>query len=43
MEKFKDGVDKVNAESAKLVQAARSGDLAAIKTQFAEVGKVCKG
>ena len=42
MEKFKGGVDKVNAESAKLVQVAQSGDLAAIKTQFGEVGKVCK-
>jgi len=43
MEKFKGGVDKVNAESAKLVQAAQGGDLAAIKAQFGEVGKVCKG
>ena len=42
MDKFKGGVDKVNAESAKLVLAAQGGDLAAIKTQFGEVGKVCK-
>ena len=42
MDKFKGGVDKVNAESGKLVVAAQGGDLAAIKTQFGEVGKVCK-
>ena len=42
MDKFKGGVDKVNAESTKLVQAAQSGDLSAIKAQFGEVGKVCK-
>lgn len=43
MDKFKGGVDKVNAESAKLVQAAQGGDLNAIKAQFGEVGKTCKG
>ncbi|MEK6663744.1 MAG: cytochrome c [Pseudomonadota bacterium] len=43
MDKFKGGVDKLNAESAKLAQAAQGDDLNAIKAQFGEVGKVCKG
>lgn len=43
MEKFKDGTEKVSAESEKLVKAAQGGDFNAIKAQFGEVGKTCKG
>ncbi len=43
MNKFKGAADKLGAETAKLVQAAQSGDLGAIKTQFGDVQKVCKG
>lgn len=43
MEKFKGGTEKVSAESAKLVQAAQGDDFNAIKAQFGEVGKTCKG
>ena len=43
MEKFKGGIEKVSAESAKLVKAAQGNDFNAIKAQFGEVGKVCKG
>ena len=31
------------AEAAKLSQVARNGDLAALKGQFGETGKTCKG
>lgn len=43
MDKFKSGVEKLNTETAKLAQVAASGDLNAIKPQFGEVAKVCKG
>ena len=42
-EKFKGGMDKLETETAKLAQVAASGDMGAIKPQFGEVGKVCKG
>lgn len=42
-EKFKGGMDKLATESAKLVTVAQGGDMAAIKPQFNEVAKVCKG
>lgn len=43
MEKFKGGTEKVSAESDKLVKAAQGDDVNAIKAQFGEVGKICKG
>ena len=43
MDKFKGGVEKLNTETAKLAQVAAGGDLGAIKAQFGEVAKVCKG
>jgi cytochrome c556 len=43
MEKFKGGAEKLGVESAKLVQAAQSGDMKAIKTQYGDVQGVCKG
>ena len=42
-EKFKEGSEKLGVEATKLVQAAQGGDLKAIKTQFGEVQKACKG
>jgi cytochrome c556 len=42
-DKFKGGMDKLATETAKLAQVAEGGDLAAIKPQFGEVAKVCKG
>ena len=43
MEKFTGGADKLAAEAAKLSQVAQGGDLEAIKPQFGETAKVCKG
>ena len=43
MDKFKGGTEKLASESAKLAQVARGGDMGAIKPQFNEVAKVCKG
>lgn len=43
MDKFKGGMEKLNSEAAKLAQVAAGGDLGAIKPQFGEVAKVCKG
>lgn len=43
VDKFKGGTDKLAAETAKLAQVAAGGDLAAIKPQFGEVAKLCKG
>lgn len=43
MEKFKGGTEKLATESAKLVTAAQGGEMPAIKAQFNEVAKVCKG
>jgi cytochrome c556 len=41
-EKFRAGAEKLEAETAKLSTAARSGDLAAIKAAFGAVGQTCK-
>jgi cytochrome c556 len=41
--KFKAASDKMLQEMDKLSGAAKSGDLNAIKAQFGEVGKSCKG
>jgi cytochrome c556 len=43
MDKFKGGMQKLGMESTKLAQVAASGDMGAIKAQFGETGKVCKG
>jgi cytochrome c556 len=43
MDKFKGGMEKLGTETAKLAQVAAGGDMAAIKPQFGEVAKVCKG
>lgn len=41
--KFKAAADKMEQEMGKLAQAAKGGDLNAVKAQFGEVGKTCKG
>ena len=41
--KFKEGAHAFEAKTAKLVSLSKSGDLNAIKAQFGEVGKSCKG
>ncbi len=41
-DKFKSDADKMQAEVAKLSAAAKSGDLAAIKTAFGSTAKSCK-
>jgi cytochrome c556 len=41
--KFKVGADKMKSEMAKLASVARDGDANALKAQFGEVGKTCKG
>ncbi len=41
--KYKAAVEKMQQEMDKLSAAAKSGDLNAIKAQFGEVGKSCKG
>lgn len=43
MDKFKGGMDKLATETAKLAQVAAGGDMGAIKPQFGEVAKLCKG
>ena len=40
--KFKASAEKLQQEMSKLAQAAKGGDLNAVKAQFGEVGKVCK-
>jgi cytochrome c556 len=40
--KFKEAAANLEAQTAKLADAAASGDIGAIKTQFGEVGKSCK-
>lgn len=41
-DKFKEAAQNMEAEVAKLVSAANSGDLNAIKKQFGAVGRSCK-
>jgi cytochrome c556 len=41
-DKFKDKSEKMRAEVAKLAQAAKSGDEAAIKAATGDAGKACK-
>ena len=41
-EKFKSAAEKMQGEVTKLSAAARSGDLAAIKTAFGAAGQSCK-
>jgi cytochrome c556 len=40
--KFKSSAEKMQQEMSKLAQAAKGGDLNAIKAQFGETGKACK-
>lgn len=42
MDKFKGGMDKLQSETAKLAQVAKSGDMNLIKAQFGETAKSCK-
>jgi cytochrome c556 len=41
--KFKQGAETLNANVERLATAARTGDLAATRAAFGEVGKTCKG
>ena len=41
-DKFKAAAEKMQAESAKLTQVAKTGDLAALKTQFGATAQACK-
>jgi len=41
-EKFKAAAEKVQQESAKLAQVAKTGDQAALKTQFGATAQACK-
>jgi cytochrome c556 len=43
LSQFNAGAQAFEAKTAKLLSTAKSGDLNAIKTQFGEVGKSCKG
>jgi len=42
MDKFKGGMDKLQTETAKLAQVAKTGDMNMIKAQFGETAKSCK-
>ena len=42
MDKFKGGMDKLQTETAKLAQVAKTGDMNLIKAQFGETAKSCK-
>ena len=42
MDKFKGGMEKLQTETAKLAQVAKTGDMNAIKAQFGETSKTCK-
>ena len=41
-DKFKAASDKLQAEAAKLAQVSKSGDMAALKTQFGATAQACK-
>lgn len=41
-DKFMQDAEKLEAETAKLAETARTGDLDAIRTQFGETAKSCK-
>ena len=41
-DKFNAAADKLHAESVKLAEVARTGDLAALKTQFSATAQACK-
>ena len=42
-DKFKAAADKLQAESVKLAQVSKTGDMAALKTQFGATAQACKG
>jgi cytochrome c556 len=41
-DKFKAAAEKLQAEAAKLAQVSKSGDMAALKTQFNATAQACK-
>ena len=41
-DKFRGLAEKMQVEAAKLAQVARTGDMAALKTQFGATGQACK-
>ena len=41
MDKFKGGLDKLQADAAKLTQVAKTGDMNQIKAQFGQTAKNC--
>ena len=41
-DKFKAAAEKLQAESVKLAQVSKSGDMAALKTQFGATAQACK-
>jgi cytochrome c556 len=41
-DKFKAAAEKLQAEAAKLAQVSKSGDMAALKTQFNAAAQACK-
>lgn len=43
IDKVKSSLEKLGNETAKLAQVAASGDQGAIKAQYGEVSKICKG
>ena len=42
MDKFKGNLEKMQVEATKLAAVSKTGDLAAIKTQFGATGQTCK-
>ena len=42
MDKFKGGMEKLQTETAKLAEVAKTGSMDQIKPQFGEVAKTCK-
>ena len=43
LDKVKEGMTRLSSETNKLAQVAAAGELGAIKAQFNEVSKICKG
>jgi cytochrome c556 len=43
IDKVKGAIEKLNTETTKLAQVAATGDMGAIKAQYGELSKICKG
>lgn len=43
LDKVKAAIEKLQGETAKLAQVASGGDMGAIKAQYGELAKLCKG